>query len=125
MHISCMAMQIPLPHLTNDNLLVVGLPSAPPSPEFLPESFTSVVLAWSSPTDYVCIISYTIALTNITKGNTLYTYNTTTNTTSLTLSNLIQGTEYSFTVAGVDTGGRVGEKSVPSEELTLDGKVIY
>ena len=36
---------------------------------------------------------------------------------------LTQGAEYSFTVAGIDAEGKVGEKSVPSEQLTFDGKV--
>ena len=102
----------------------IGLPSAPLSPKLLAESLTSVVLCWTSPTDSACIISYTITLIDISKGNTSFIYNTTTNTTSMTVSDLTQGTEYSFTVAGIDVGGRMGEKSVPSQELTIDGKVI-
>ena len=42
----------------------------------------------------------------------------------MTVSDLTQGAEYYFTVAGIDTGGRMGEKSVDSEKLTFDGKVI-
>ena len=119
-----MSMQIARSHLTNDKLLVLGPPSVPLGPEFLPESLTSVVLSWISPNDSVCTNNYTITLTNITKGNISYAYNTNTNTTSMTVSDLTLGGEYSFTVAGVDTRGRVGEKSVPAEELTFDGKVI-
>ena len=42
----------------------------------------------------------------------------------MTVSDLTQGAEYFFSVAGVDTGGRMGEMSVPSEELKLDGKAF-
>ena len=38
------------------------------------------------------------------------------------VSDLTQGVEYSFTVAGVDAGGRVGEECVTSNELTLDSE---
>ena len=44
-----------------------------------------------------------------------------TDATTKIVSGLTQGVDYSFTVAGVDTGGRVGEESVPSETLTFDG----
>ena len=116
---------IVLAHITHDKMFVLGLPSAPLSPKFLAESLTSLLLFWTSPTSSLCISKYTITLTNITEGNTLFIYNTTTNTTSMTVSDLTQGAEYSFTVAGVDTGGRVGKNSVPSEKLTFDGKVLY
>ena len=46
---------------------------------------------------------------------------TTDNATNKTVSDLAQGMEYSFTVAGVDAGGRVGENSAPSRTI-LDGK---
>ena len=48
----------------------------------------------------------------------------TTNTTSMTVSNLTQGAEYSFTVAGVNAEVRVGEESVPSELATLDNECL-
>ena len=73
----------------------------------------------------MCVSSYIITLINITEGNTLYTYNTTTNTTNLTLSDLTQGAEYSFTVAGVDAGGRVGEKSVLAAAITFDSEFYF
>ena len=72
----------------------------------------------------MCVSSYIITLINITEGNTSYTYNTITNTTNLTVSDLTQGAEYSFTVAGVDTGGRVGEKSVLAQAITFDSKLV-
>ena len=41
----------------------------------------------------------------------------------MTVSDLTQGANYTFTVAGVDAGGRVGENSMQSKILTLDGKI--
>ena len=78
-------------------------------------------LFWT-PIDADCVQKYTITLTNITEGNASYVYNTTTNTTNITLSDLMQRAEYTFTVAGVDAEGRVGERSPPSEHFTFDGK---
>ena len=46
----------------------------------------------------------------------------TTNTTSTVVSDLTQGTEYSFTVAGVDIEGRVGEESVSAQAITMDNE---
>ena len=40
----------------------------------------------------------------------------------MTVSDLTQGAEYYFTVAGVDTGGRKGEKSVPSQTFMRNSK---
>ena len=80
------------------------------------------VLSWTPPTDTICVTFYTITLTNITEGNASYTYNTTTNTTSKTVSDLTQGAEYSFTVAGVDTGSRIGEESVSAKAIKLDSE---
>ena len=99
-----------------------GPPSAPLIPEFFPESFISVNLLWVPPSDDQCITCYTITLTNITEGNVTYTYSTTTNTTSKRVSDLTRGVDYSFTVAGVDTGGRVGDRSVLAEVITLDSE---
>ena len=92
------------------------------NPAFTFHSFSHTVLSWTSPTDSLCITNYTITLTNITEGNVVYVYNTTINTTSMTVSDFTQGAEYSFTVAGVDAGDRIGEKSVPSDVVTVDGK---
>ena len=61
-------------------------------------------------------------LNNVTEGNTTYAYNTTTNTTNMTLSDLAQGVEYSFTVAGVDVEGRVGESSNLATIVKLDSE---
>ena len=100
-----------------------GPPSAPLSPSLSPQSLSSVVLSWT-PSDADCVVKYTIILTNITEGNASYIYNTTTNTTSMTVSDLTQGADYLFTVAGIDGEGRVGEYSALSERLTLDGKEL-
>ena len=101
----------------------LGDPSAPLSPSFTPQFLCSVLLSWT-PSDIDCVVRYTIILTNITEGNTSYVYTTTTNATSTTLSDLTQGAQYSFTVAGVYAGGRVGNYSALSEILTLDGKEL-
>ena len=67
-------------------------------------------------------IGYAITLTNITEGKVLYIFNTTTYTTNITVSELTKSAEYSFSVAGVDTGGRVGEERVPSNTVMLDNE---
>ena len=82
---------------------------------------TSAILSWTPSTESSCATMYTITLTNITEGNISYTYNTTTNTTNITVSDFIKGAEYFFTVAGVDAEGRVGEDSVPSQTIRLKG----
>ena len=89
--------------------------SAPLQPAFSPKYRTSAVLSWTPPTESNCITMYTITLTNISEGNTSYTYYTATNTTTITVCDLTKGAEYFFTVAGVYAEGRVGEESVPSQ----------
>ena len=42
----------------------------------------------------------------------------------MTVSDLVQGAEYSFTVAGIDGEGRVGEDSIVSETFALEGKEL-
>ena len=109
---------------THNSYSISGSTSSPLSPEFFPKSLTSAVLSWTPPTESPCITKYTITLTNITDGNTSYTYNTSTNTTSVTVFDLTQGAEYSFTVAGIDTVGRVGEESALAPVITLDSKLL-
>ena len=104
--------------------LLPDSPSAPLYPKFLAQSHSSAVLTWTPPTDFMCVSGFIITLINITEGNTLYTYNTTTNTTNLTVSDLTQGAEYSFTVAGVDTGGRMGEKSALAGTIIFDSEFV-
>ena len=43
----------------------------------------------------------------------------------MTVSDLNQGADYLFTVAGIDGQGRVREYSTLSERLTFDGKEVY
>ena len=94
--------------------------SAPLQPTFFQKCTSSAVLSWTPPIDSSCITTYTLTLTNITdEGNTSRTYNTTTNTTHITLLDLTKGAEYYFIVAGVDAEGRVGEESVASEIVKL------
>ena len=106
-------------------IISVGSASIPLCPKLLPQSLTSTVLSWTPPTESLCFTSYVVLLTNITEGNASYTYYTTTNTTSMTVSDLTQGAEYSFTVAGVYAGGRVGEKSVLAKAVTFDSEFIH
>ena len=87
-----------------------------------PQSLSHAVLSWNSPLNSCLVISYIIALTNVTDGNATYTYNTTTNTTSMTLSGLTKGAEHFFTVAAMDSEGRVGEESVHSKVVIDDSK---
>ena len=107
-------------YFNNWNSYFLGPPSTPLSPAFSPQSLTSAVLSWT-PNYADCVVKYTITLSNITEGNVSYTYNTATDTTSVTVSDLTQGATYSFFVAGVDTLGSVGEESVSSETLIFDG----
>ena len=88
----------------------------------MPKSLTSAILTWIPPTDSLCVTSYTLNLTNVTEENASYTYNTTANTTSMTVSNLTQGAEYSFTVAGIDAEGREGERSNSSSSGILESE---
>ena len=108
----------------NFKLLFLGPPSAPLNPSISPQSLSSVVLSWT-PHDADCVVKYTIILINITEGNTIYPYITTTNTTSMTVSDLTQGAKYSFIVVGIDGEGRMGEDSIVSEMFALEGKELY
>ena len=98
------------------------LTSPPLSPDILPQSLTSAFLSWIPSNNSACIISYTVSLINVTEGTVPYVYNTTTSTTNMTVSDLTQGAQYSFTVAGITTQGRVGTSSALAELVTLDGQ---
>ena len=82
-------------------------------------------LFWAAPNNSLCIKNYTITLTNVTEGNASFIYHIGSNSTSVEISGLTKGAAYFFTVAGVDTGNRVGEESLPSEIVTIEGKVTY
>ena len=109
--------------LSLNALTSLGPPSSPMSLKFFPQSLTSAVVSWTPPNDGFCITNYVIYLRNITEGNRAYTYNTTTNTTSMTVSELTQGAEYSFRVAGVDAKGGIGKTSVPAETVTFESEL--
>ena len=106
-------------------LIIIGPPSAPISPKIIPRSPVLVDLSWIATSGSLCVSYYVINLTNITEGTVSYTYKTTSNSTTLQVTNLIQGADYSFTVSGVDNINRTGEESVPSELLTFDGMLPY
>ena len=80
-------------------------------------SLTSVLLLWAPPmtSDTSCPLAYysiTIKSScSCLDPAVINTINTT--ATNKTVSGLTQDVEYSFTVAGVDAEGRVGEKSKP------------
>ena len=104
-------------------LTSLGPASSPMSLKFFPQSLTSAVISWTPPIDCLCITNYVIYLTNITEGNKTYTYNITANITSMTVSDLTQGAEYSFTVAGVDAKDGIGKKNTLADTVTLDSEL--
>ena len=77
-------------------------------------SVTSVLLSWKPPpaSNTSCPPdNYTITYIATSSPLDPIVINTTGATTNMTVPGLTQGLEYSFTVAGVDAGGRVGENS--------------
>ena len=102
-----------------------GPPSAPMCPKISPQSPDSLDLFWVAPNDSLCIATYIITLTNVTEGNASFMYETTSNSTSMEILHLTIGAMYFFTVAGVDTGERMGEESLSSKVVTFDGKLTY
>ena len=102
--------------------IILDPPSAPSQPKFTPKSLTSAILSWILPNDALCVASYTLNLINVTEENASYIFNSTTNTTSMAVFDLTQGAEYSFSVAGIDAEGRVGESSSSSSSVMLDSK---
>ena len=78
-------------------------------------SMASVLLSWSPPvsSDTSCPpATYTITVTASLFLDPAV-MNTTDAVTNKAVSNLTQGQNYSFFVAGVDAGGRVGDNSAP------------
>ena len=97
----------------------IGPPANPTSLQALAISFTSLTLSWTSPTQNPhCIHNYVVHVNQDIQSNI---YNTTDNTTSLTVTGLSRGVEYAITVAGRDSAGRVSVDS-PTIHYTLDGK---
>ena len=104
--------------------MYIGPPSAPLNPRIVPQSPASLVLLWKAPNESLCIVNYTINLLSISKENEMYIYSTTTNGTNKTVTDVTQKQSYLFTVAGIDSGSRVGETSASSNVITLDGSLI-
>ena len=102
----------------------VDPPSAPLEPKVLPQTLTSVVLSWLAPSNPLCVFSYIITIIYIyDEGNVLRIYNTTSTATSITLFNMTEKLDFMFTVAGIDSGGRIGQSSTFSEVIMLDGEL--
>ena len=84
-------------------------PSSSPSlnlSSFLNCNLSMIMLSWTSPLDMpLCVHSYTVAISN---SSQVMVYNTT--DTSLNITDLTPGNEYSVTVAGRDGVGRPGQE---------------
>ena len=106
-------------------MIVTGPPSKPVKLGFTALNFTSATLFWMPPNDCLnCVHSYDWALlAKIPFKNSFnlsYVYNSTTTTsTSLNVTGLSRGVEYTFTVTGRDRAGRKGESEEMS--MTLEG----
>ena len=108
-------------HLSILNEPVSGVPSAPVDIDSSAVSLTSVLLSWNLPpaSDTNCPPeTYTITITTANLCLHQMVINTTDDATKNTVSGLTQGMEYSFIVAGVDAGGRLGENSAHSNITT-------
>ena len=90
-------------------------------------SVNSVLLMWSPPyTNSSCPpVRYIIAVTSASLSMNPSVLNTTytANVTNKIVCGLVQGLEYSFTVTGVDAGGRLGENSAPST-IIMDSQFL-
>ena len=79
---------------------------------------TAVNISWSTPSNSSCIDHYTVRVEN---GSMIR--NLTTDSTSIIIDGLGQGMIYSFSVRGVDIGGKEGTVS-GTVTLTMDGMRI-
>ena len=107
------------------NESAAGVPSTPVDATLSAVSVTSVLLSWKPPptSNTSCPpATYTITVTATSSSQHPVVINTTGATTSMTVPGLTQGLEYSFTVAGVDAGGRMGGKSLSSDAITIDSE---
>ena len=68
--------------------------------------------------------TYTITVTATNSSQHPVVINTTGATTNMAVPDLTQGFEYSFIVAGVDAGGRIGEKSIFSDAIIIDSESL-
>ena len=100
-------------------------PSAPVNVTSSAVSANSVLLSWNPPPASDSSCPPTIYILKDTATNLFLdqvVINTSNSTTiSKTVTGLTQGLEYSFVMAGVDAGGRVGENSAPSY-IVLDSE---
>ena len=101
-------------------LAINFFPAPPPSPPLNVSFFISctpsiITISWVAPLDTpLCVHSYTVTISN---SSQVMVYNTT--DTSLNITDLTPGNEYSVTVAGRDGAGRLGG----SKELFFSRKL--
>ena len=91
---------------------------------FAAVNFTSATLYWTSPNDSLnCVHSYTILENESSLQSTFNSSVYNTSRTSLNVTGLSRGVEYTFTVTGRDRAGREGE----SEKmlLSLEGMLLF
>ena len=90
------------------NFLAASLPSAPLNLSLVFSSFISTItINWVVPLDTpLCVHSYTVTISD---SSLIMVYNTT--DTSLNITDLTPGNEYSVTVAGRDGAGRLRENT--------------
>ena len=105
---------------SNSNYIVfynTGKPSVPLDTSVTAIGSNTVVISWSPPLhSSECINHYVV---NVING---ISKNTSNNSTTLVINELIQGINYSFSVTGIDRAERTGEES-ETARITLDGKV--
>ena len=81
----------------------------------------TVIVSWSPPLNSSqCIDHYVVSIVN---GNTISNKNTSNSSTTLVITQLIQGMNYSFSVTGVDRAERTGEES-ETARIIMDGECI-
>ena len=84
----------------------------PPSSPLNLTVFSGVTISWVAPLDTpLCVHSYTVTVRNSCNFSQVMVYNTTDNRSSLNITDLTSGDEYSVTMAGRDGAGRLGQKS--------------
>ena len=95
--------------------LISAEPSSPLSVVVMAITSDAVNISWSLPSNSSCIDYYTVRVEN---GSMMR--NLTTDATSIIIDELGKGVTYSFSVRGVDVGGRKGTIS-ETVTLTMDG----
>ena len=85
----------------------IGEPSSPIDTTVMATGNSTVLLSWSPPASgNYCIDHYIISVSNSSS-----TYNLTTNSNSITVDQLEEELNHSFTVRAVDRAGREGNES--------------